>query len=268
MFYSFNAYIVLPVLSVLYCIKNMLMHIFIPADHRLMREAYLRWGANMMRLCGARWQLRGYEPEQAGRMCFVGNHLSTIDIPLVLVGSRSMTYFMAKASLFKIPIFGRVMYASGQIPVNRSSARETIKSIDAMAEKLKEHIASIAVFPEGTRSKDGVLLPFKRGVFKIVKRVQLPLVPFHIIGTNLVSNKNRLVVRKGTVAIRFGEPIDAEVVERLNPSELCELVREKVLELQEENNQEFPELVLKPQNISEDESNTSVSPTGINCDEK
>lgn len=142
----------------------------------------------------------------SGSFVFLVNHLSLFDIPALLAAIPEPSRFLAKRSLFQIPVFGWAMRAAGFIPVdrkNRSTARDSFTS----ALGGLRHGASILIFPEETRSLDGALLPFQRGGILLAMKSALPVVPVGIEGTFEVQMRRSFLIRPRQVSMRFGEPV-------------------------------------------------------------
>lgn len=138
---------------------------------------------------------------------FMGNHQSNFDILSLFQAIPVRFNWLAKEELFKTPLFGRSMRAAGYIPINRSDGRDSLRSID-MAARLVSGGTSIAIFPEGTRSNDGNLLPFKRGGFVLAAKAGVPIVPFSINGSMKINPPdNFLYLKPGIIRIKFSPPV-------------------------------------------------------------
>jgi len=189
------------------------------------------WALVMLLCCGVRLTIEGAEAIRNDTpKFFVGNHQSALDIPILLVALSGRVRFMAKASLFRIPILGWVMWRYGHVPIDREHPRAALDRLDRMIGELRRRPISFVAFPEGTRSLDGRLLPFRKGTMKICQRAGLTVVPFSISGSVNVCRRNRLRVRPGPVRLRFGEPIPADRVTSMSATELHDCVRERVAE--------------------------------------
>lgn len=114
--------------------------------------------------------------------------------------------WVAKASLFKIPFVGWSMKAAGYISVDRSNKKKAYQSFVATVEKIK-HGCSVVIFPEGTRSEDGTIGPFKKGSHLLAIRAKAPMVPVTIIGTGNIIKKSRLTIKPGPVRIIISPPV-------------------------------------------------------------
>jgi 1-acyl-sn-glycerol-3-phosphate acyltransferase len=166
------------------------------------------WGRFAARLLGVSVEVIGEEHYRPGQnYLIVSNHASMADIPLILGSIRLNLRFVAKEELGKIPLLGWAMKGSGYVLIKRGQNREALQSLLDAAERLKEG-RSIHIFPEGTRSEDGRLLPFKRGAFIIGRKAGVPVLPVTIVGSHLITPKKSLKIRKGSVKLIIGEPIE------------------------------------------------------------
>lgn len=184
------------------------------------------WARYVMFFCGARLRIEGGDWIRDGVPRFyVGNHQSALDITALLAALEGHVRFLAKESLFRIPIFGWILKRSDFIPVDRSNARKAKAKIESMLERFRARPISLVIFPEGTRSRDGELLPFRRGAMKICNRAALPVVPFAIDGSCAVAPAKRFAIYPGSIVLRFGDPVSAEEVAGLTPEQLHDRVR-------------------------------------------
>ena len=142
---------------------------------------------------------------------FMANHQSLYDIPSVILSLPVQTRFLAKRSLFRIPIFGWAMALGGFVPVDRGDRARSRETFSVALERLRSG-KSITLFPEETRSLDGRLLPFKRGGILLALRSGFPIVPVAIRGTLAIQPKTSFLIRPGTVDVYFGTPIATEGV--------------------------------------------------------
>jgi 1-acyl-sn-glycerol-3-phosphate acyltransferase len=134
---------------------------------------------------------------------------------------------MAKQELFQIPLFGRAMLATGFIPVDRSHGRQAMLSLIEAAKRI-EAGASVIIFPEGTRSKDGQLQDFKSGAMVLAIKAGVPLVPVAVVGTHKILPKGKLLIQPGEVLVRVGEPIDTRPYGTKQKQELAERLKGEV----------------------------------------
>jgi 1-acyl-sn-glycerol-3-phosphate acyltransferase len=167
-----------------------------------------RWGMGTIRLglraAGVRVRVVGLENVPAGRSCiFMSNHVSNMDPPVLLPSVPGMTSVFLKKQLMSIPLLGTAMRMGKFVPVSRGHSREEAeRSVRVAAEALRAGL-NITIFPEGTRSPDGKLLPFKKGAFFLAADTGAPIVPVIISGTAGMMPKGSLKVVPGTAVVRF-----------------------------------------------------------------
>lgn len=137
---------------------------------------------------------------------FVTNHQSYVDIPVLMKAIPNNIRFVYKKQLSRIPIFGWGMYLSDYIPIDRENVRTALVSLKKAAEKVRNGL-SVVIFPEGTRSTDGSLGDFKRGMFVLADEAKVPIVPVTIDGTNNIIPRGKFKLRSGHVTITFDKPI-------------------------------------------------------------
>lgn len=161
-----------------------------------------------VRLAGIKIKIEGREKIPSGTCLFLANHTSFVDpVPIVWAIHRR-TAILLKRSLLSIPIIGWAFRIAKYVPVDRNNARSGIASAELATERLKQGISFLA-YPEGTRSYDGRLLPFKKAIFAIAINARVPIVPLVLIGAQKIAPKGSLRIIPGEVTVRFGEPIDA-----------------------------------------------------------
>ena len=181
------------------------------ALRRNFRTMY-RWGmwicAAGVRAGGIRVVVEGREHLPGGESCiFLCNHQSNLDPPIVLPVLPGMSSVFLKASLMKIPLLGTAMRMGKYIPVSRGHSREEAqRSVEAAKDALASGL-NIFVFPEGTRSPDGQLLPFKKGAFFLAADTGAPIVPMIVTGTRRMMSKGSFAVHPGVARVKFLEPL-------------------------------------------------------------
>ncbi len=165
------------------------------------------WGRFTCRLAGVRVRIEGLENIEADQTyIFAANHVSQFDI-FAFQGYFPHDFrWIAKKELFRIPIFGTAMQRTGFIAMDRTHGREALKSLNKAAEQIAGG-TSVIIFPEGTRSRDGRLHPFKTGAIMLAIKAGVPVVPIGINGTYEILPKGRLLADSGEVVIRVGTPI-------------------------------------------------------------
>lgn len=158
--------------------------------------------------------------------CYIGNHTSILDIPLLIDSVGKCMGFVAKQEMAKAPILGYWMKQYNCVPLDRENAREAIKVIRQGAENIKNGY-SMAIFPEGTRSKDGKLREFKKGSLKLATMAKAPIVPVSIDGAYRAFEIDRKF-KSIDITITFGEPIYTENLTREEEKGLMDKVREVI----------------------------------------
>ncbi|MDM8543149.1 lysophospholipid acyltransferase family protein [Desulfococcaceae bacterium HSG9] len=137
---------------------------------------------------------------------FMLNHQSLYDIPVILGCLPVQFRWLAKHELFKIPLFGTAMRRAGYISINRTNRRSAFKSLKIAALIIRSGVP-VVIFPEGTRSPDGRILPFKKGGFVLAIQSQVPIVPVIIQGTSAILTKKQIKITPGEVSIQVCAPI-------------------------------------------------------------
>lgn len=177
------------------------------------------WSGGILTVAGVRVEVLRPPPREAGACLFFANHQSALDIPILFQACLPThdVRFLAKESLFKIPFFGWGMRLSGFIPIRRESARHSAEIFqDLIGSHARERDGNVPpaggrsyiIFPEGTRSPDGRLRPFKKGAIGFALRLNLPVVPVTLIDACRAHPKSSYRVRAGTVRVIFHETIE------------------------------------------------------------
>ena len=166
------------------------------------------WSRIILRAAGIRIQYVGLENRAQNHSCvYIANHQSMVDIWALLPALPKMTRFVAKESLFRIPVLGWAIRAAGFIPIDRSNISKAMRSLEKAGAKIRAG-HSVILFPEGTRSMDGRLRPFKKGAFHMALRARVPIVPVTIQGSFSRLRPGTLWITPGEVTVHFGDPIE------------------------------------------------------------
>src|SRR5216684_9363269 len=174
-------------------------------------EPIIRWWARAI-VWGAGIDLRSDGTERIDRgkrYILIANHHSYFDIPCIFATIPQPIRFMAKKSLFSIPIFGWAIGRAGFIPIDRKNRRTAVKSFDLAVERIRRG-NTIVIFPEEGRSRERAMRPFQRGGFLLALRSGLPILPVAIVGTFDVFSAHAKRVTPGPVTIKVGTPIPTE----------------------------------------------------------
>lgn len=182
-------------------------------------------------LAGIRYQVSGRENVPSGRaVVFCANHQSNVDPPVLFQALHRRLHILYKAELRKLPVLGRVLEVGGFVAVERENRDAAFASIERAAESIRQG-NSFLIFPEGTRSKTDVLLPFKKGGLVMALRAQAPIVPVAIMGGRAAMQKGSAFVRPVHVTVRIGEPIETAGMTTDDRDTLIAVVRERIQEL-------------------------------------
>ncbi len=161
---------------------------------------------------GIRCRVAGEQHIQRDRAAvYCVNHASNVEPPILYMALAALhprLRILYKAQIHKLPVLGRAFDIAGFVPIERRSPRRSMQAILQAAAAVRAG-NSFLVFPEGTRSRTGALLPFKPGVFLIAARAGAPIVPVAIQGTRDAMRKGSPVVRPVTVSVRIGAPIES-----------------------------------------------------------
>lgn len=165
-----------------------------------------RWG---VLLVGVKIEVRGAEHLQPGRnYIFMSNHASNLDPPVLIPVIPGRCSVLVKKELYRVPVLGTGMRLAQLVPVDRSDQEAAIESVRAAIEVLQQGFHMV-IYPEGTRTSEGLLLPFKKGPFHLAMDSGVPVVPVTILGTYESWPKARFALRPGTATVIFHRPIDS-----------------------------------------------------------
>ncbi len=170
-------------------------------------KIYKAWSGHVLKSSHVRLEVIGKENlDKNSKYVFISNHSSLFDIPVIFQGLEHDIRIMYKKELEKIPIFGYSLKLTPFIPVARAEARNAMKSIDEAVENLKKDL-SVILYPEGTRSRNGEMGPFKRGAFILAARSGKPIVPVAIIGSWEVNPAGTYYFSRDNVKVIIGKPV-------------------------------------------------------------
>ncbi len=182
------------------------------------------------------WHFRIEGVEQVDRKgCYVIvlNHQSMSDIPALYFVPLNFRW-VSKREVFKIPFFGQLLHLHGDICINRGKAAEAMEQLLRDGKRWITRGASVAIFPEGTRSKDGEIHRFKHGAFELARQAEVPILPVVLDGTDTLVNHNRTFHWRNTVHVRVLTPISREEVLSTDPKEMAERVHDQMVEARKE----------------------------------
>jgi 1-acyl-sn-glycerol-3-phosphate acyltransferase len=157
-------------------------------------------------ICGIRRIVEGVENIPSGTCIFVANHASNVDPPVVVCSIPRRVALLGKKEVFRIPIVGRALRLADMVPVDRADPDAAKESVEEALAHLNRGVSCL-VFPEGTRSPDGRLRPFKKGSFLMAVRAQVPIVPVSVTRAHKVMRKGKFAIRPGIVGVKFHPPV-------------------------------------------------------------
>ena len=154
-------------------------------------------------LAGIRTRVEGLDNVPRNQaVVFCANHQSNVDPPVLFNALHRRLHILFKAELKRLPLLGRAFQVGGFVPIDRASRDQSMAAIEQVAESLRAG-NSFLTFPEGTRSKTGALLPFKRGPFLMAIKAQVPVVPVAVQGGTASMRKGSRVILPTTVTVRI-----------------------------------------------------------------
>jgi 1-acyl-sn-glycerol-3-phosphate acyltransferase len=187
------------------------------------------WSPSALWVAGVVLDIRRLAPLPDGPVIFASNHESALDIWAVTAAIPRGVRFVAKRELFRMPVFGWYLALGGHVKVDRRDRAQALASLTAAARKVASG-TSLIVFPEGTRSRDHRVHPFKKGPFAIATEAQVPVVPIAVSGAGAITPKNHIAVHPGTLRVAIGRAVDPRDFSRRE--DLLREVRRRIIEQQ------------------------------------
>jgi 1-acyl-sn-glycerol-3-phosphate acyltransferase len=187
------------------------------------------WAKVILWICGVKVNVKGLEnvASEIPRV-YVTNHQSYFDIFALFACLPVSFRFVLKQELMRIPLFGFAMKLAGHVALDRTDHRKAVKSMNEAAEKMKKG-ASMLIFPEGTRSEDGRLQPFKNGGFRLALKAGFDIVPVAIINSRNIVPKGSLRINRGAFGLNIGKPISIKDYSKKDVDRLMKVVREAIM---------------------------------------
>lgn len=192
------------------------------------------WSKSILWFCRIRVHVEGLEHVARDRVqIFAPNHSSHFDIFILNKVLPVKFGWVAKAVLFKIPFMGWHMKLNNYISIDRSNREKAIQSLNDAAEKVKNG-NRIIIFPEGTRSRENELLPFKKGLFHLCVKTGIPIVPIYIKGSYNVLRPDSPLIRPGDVYVIIGPEMPNVGYSEENLQPIMDELRQRILRLKNE----------------------------------
>ena len=209
------------ILSILLAVPLIVVGFFADAS----RFAYIItriWSSAVKRSAGVTSSLHGAEKVTPGMSYVITpNHTSNVDILALITELPTPYRWVLKRELLKIPFFGWGLATTGCVSINRANGKQAVRKLKESVDKL-EGGWSLLIYPEGTRSKDGRLQPFKKGAFRMAIETGIPILPVTVNGAAKVMPKKTLNLRPGHLTVTIGDPIP---VEGLTDKDIPELMQ-------------------------------------------
>jgi 1-acyl-sn-glycerol-3-phosphate acyltransferase len=218
-------YIILFFSTIILGISIVIVSFVNPASTALLARL---WGNVNLWAAGVKVNITGLENiNHHGPYIFVSNHQGWFDI-FAALGKLPLRFsWLAKQELFKIPVFGAAMHRAGYIPIDRKDHRKALNGLNRAAELIRQG-TSVFIFPEGTRSPDGVIGDFKKGWFVLAAKSQQPVVPVSISGSYRILPKKTWTIHPGEIRFSIGNPIQTAGSTSRGRDLLMEQIREAI----------------------------------------
>lgn len=181
-------------------------------------------------LAGIRFRVVGREHLPKGAAVYCANHQSNVDPPVLFQAVHPRLHVLYKAELRHLPLLGLAFTVGGFVAVDRANREKALLAIEEGAASLAQG-NSFLIFPEGTRSRTGAVLPFKKGGLVMAIRAQVPIVPVAVQGGRAAMAKGSAIIRPATVSVRIGEPIETTGMTLDDRDRLAEEARRRVEQL-------------------------------------
>jgi 1-acyl-sn-glycerol-3-phosphate acyltransferase len=202
------------------------------SDGRIQHQISRVWSRMLLTVSGVKMQVEGLEKiDPTATYVFVANHRSFMDIPVLLAYLPLQFRFLAKKGLFLIPFLGTHLRRAGHLPVVKDNPRASLKSMTDATRILREPGMSVMLFPEGGRSKDGLLQEFVEGAAYIAVKAGVPVIPIAMTGTREVLPMGSLQIMSGIVTLRIGDPIPTANMTMKNRTTLTQMMHDRVEDL-------------------------------------
>jgi 1-acyl-sn-glycerol-3-phosphate acyltransferase len=216
--------------SILFCLWGIAISIKDPKGRRVHAYCAVPWSKSILWVCGIKVRVLGLENLEADvSRIYMVNHQSYFDIFTLLANLPVQFKFVLKEELMRVPFLGPAMRKAKYVGIERDDPRKAVKSMNEAAHRFKEG-ASILIFPEGTRSPDGQLQPFKPGGFHLALKIKGDIVPVSIVGTHRIVPKGSLRIEKGEATMVIGKPILIKGYSKKTMDQLMERVHQAMFQ--------------------------------------
>ena len=188
------------------------------------------WAWIVLKIAGISVEIDGLDKLERGKSyVFISNHASLLDIPAVLYSLPFQLRFLAKKELYKFPVFGLALRMAGHIRIDRGNLESAVESLKKASVRLKKRKASAMVFAEGPRTLDGRVGRFKKGGIILAISMGIPIVPVSISGSRELAPKGDMMIKRGTIRLKVGNPVATEGRDISYRNELVKEIRNEVI---------------------------------------
>jgi len=205
----------------------LIFYTFIVGDVTFFYHTTMKAFRVAFKISGIRLRTFGLENIPSGACIFAANHVSNLDPPAIVAVLTKRVSVLAKKQVLQVPIVGTALRQADILALDRRNRESAVASVERAIAYLRGGL-SFLVFPEGTRSPDGRLQPFRKGMFLMAIRAGVPIVPVSVVGSQERMRKGELLLRPGDIELRFGMPVDARQYHLGTKDELIAEVRERV----------------------------------------
>jgi len=229
MFLYYTAILIIVIFTIVFGTLSVISSLF-DKTGKIQHLISTYWGKFILKFTGIKVEVKGLENlNSLGTFVLMPNHQSLYDIPILLSSIPFQFSFLAKESLFRIPILGWHLSTARHIRIDRSNTRDGVRSLLEGVKKIKEGI-SLLIFPEGTRSIDNRIGSFKIGGFVMAIKAGIPIVPITINGTGKIIKKGEKRFRPARVTLIIDSPIETKNYTLEDKNALAEKVRQRILD--------------------------------------
>jgi 1-acyl-sn-glycerol-3-phosphate acyltransferase len=214
-------------IALLFVLPFLILYSALTGSPDLMYEIAMKVVRTSLRIANIHVRIEGLGNIPPAVCIFAANHISNVDPFAFIPAIPRRVSILVKRELFRIPILSTAMRMAKFVPVDRADKEAAAASVDVAVQVMRDGL-SFAVYPEGTRSPDGRLRPFKKGTFVIAIQAGVPIVPVSISGAQHLMRKGEWIMRAGEVVVRFGQAVDASQYTMERRAELLARVEELV----------------------------------------
>lgn len=194
-----------------------------------LQTAARRWGYAVMRLLGIRLEVEGPSFDTREPRVIVFNHQSALDMLWCAAMAPPAVLALGKSQIVYVPFVNMGWWALDFMTVDRKHPRKAVESFSLVAEAIARDRRSLLISPEGTRTRDGSVLPFKRGAFQLAVRAQAPIHPVVVSGAFELLHRTEWLPRPGVIRLRCLPPIETRGLGEADTAALAERVREEIV---------------------------------------